>query len=101
MVTRTQLFGQMRRRVHRDRRTDQDLRVPGVLRVAAVQRVQRIRSSARSSVVGRVSGVFVLALENYCRGSAAVTAVKTTVRHSLVDFRIRLVRSLPLIVIGR
>lgn len=97
MVTRTQLFGQMRRRVHRDRRTDQDLRVPGVLRVAAVQRVQRIRSPARSSVVGRVSGVFVLALEN-CRGSDAVRAVKTTVRHLLVDFRIRLVRSLPLVI---
>lgn len=40
MVARAELLGQVRGRMHRDRRTDQDLRVPGVLRDAAVQRVQ-------------------------------------------------------------
>lgn len=40
VVARAELLGQVRGRMHRDRRTDQDLRVPGVLRDAAVQRVQ-------------------------------------------------------------
>jgi hypothetical protein len=93
LVTGTQLFGQMRRRMHRDRRTDQDLRVPGVLRIAAVQRVQRNRPSVRDSVVRRVSGLFVLTFKNYCRRPAAVIAVKTTVRHLLFHFRSR-----PLVV---
>jgi len=99
LVTGTQLFGQMRGRVHSDRRTDQDLRLSGVLRVAAVQRVQRIRPPPVRSVVRRLSGVLVLALENYynCRRSAAVVVVETTVRrHVLFHFHVTI--SIPLVV---
>lgn len=54
MVTGTELFGQMRGRVHRDRREDQNLRVSGVLRDAVVQRFQRwFRPVLR--VLGRLS----------------------------------------------
>jgi len=99
LVTGTQLFGQMRGRVHRDRRTDQDLRVSGVLRVTAVQRVQRIRPSVLHSVVCRLSGVLVPAPENR-RRSAAVAVVETTVRHVLFHFLVPpIVRSIPLAVV--
>jgi len=97
LVTGTQLFGQVRGRVHRDRRTDQDLRVSGVLRVAAVQRVQRIRPPVLDSVVCRLSGVLVLAPENR-RRSATVAVVETTVRHVLFHFLVPVVRSIPLVV---
>lgn len=86
LVTGTQLFGQMRRRVHRDRRTDQNLRVSGVLRVAAVQRVQRVRRPVRHAAVRRLSGHSVLTVENDCRRSAPVAAVGETVRRVPFSF---------------
>lgn len=67
MVAGAELLGQVRGRVHRDRRADQDLRVSGVLRDAAVQRVQRfpaIRGAAAADVVDRrLPGVSVRGLE--------------------------------------
>lgn len=62
LVTGTELFGQMRRRVHRNWRTEQDLRMPGVLRDATVQRFQRVRP-ARVATVSPLSVVSVFALE--------------------------------------
>lgn len=56
MVLGAELLGEMRRRVHRNRRTDQDLRVPSVLRDAAVQHFQWVVRPVRGAVV-RMSGI--------------------------------------------
>lgn len=56
VVLGAELLWEMRRRVHRHRRTDQDLRVPSVLRDAAVQHFQRFVRPVGGAAV-RLSGI--------------------------------------------
>lgn len=68
VVAGTELFGQVRGRVHRDRRADQNLRVSGVLRDAAVQRFQRVRRRRRRADGRRLSGGVVSVPEDRSGG---------------------------------
>jgi len=81
VVAGTELFGQVRGRVHRDRREDQNLRVSGVLRDAAVQRFQRVVRRRRRRADGRrLSGGVVSAPEDDDDAAAAGPLARGSLR---------------------